>query len=145
MIETLKLDGQKEYEVSFWLTSEEDISEIGNILASANTTIISKTPLASIKLAYPIKKHNSAFFGSCIFIGLPENLKQIDKALASSHKVLRNLIITPPPKVNAREPRSSPEVASRENVIPESPLRSVVDTSVLSNEGLEKKLEEILK
>jgi ribosomal protein S6 len=145
MIETLQLEGQREYEVSFWLTSEEAISEILDILASAKMLISVKAPLTSLKLAYPIKKHTSAFFGSCIFTGLPENLKQVEKALLNNPKILRTLIMTPPVKVTVREPRVvSADVSSRAKVSAE-PVKPVVDSSILSDEGLEKKLEEILK
>ena len=152
MVETLSLEGQKEYEVSFLVTAEEAIQEIANILTSAKMTINAKIQAVSLKLSYPIKKHTSAFFGSCIFIGLPENIKSVDEALALNPKVLRTLIITPPVRMTTREERSSVEMrglkASKtvEPVIAMPvPIVSEIKMPILSNEGLEKKLEEILK
>ena len=57
MVETLSLEGQKEYEVSFLVTAEEAIQEIANILTSAKMTINAKIQAVSLKLSYPIKKH----------------------------------------------------------------------------------------
>lgn len=158
MTESLQLEGQKEYEVSFWVIAEEAAAEVCDILSSAKMTVGVKSPLASLKLAYSIKKHTSAFFGSCVFTGLPENIKQIDEVLARHAKVLRYLIITPPVKINTREPRSTLSEmhsdssrsarASVASTASEAPAVSAVPEarmSVLSNEGLEKKLEEILK
>ncbi len=152
MAETLLLEGQKEYEVGFWVVAEEAVVEVYNILEVAGMTIGTKVPVVSLKLAYPIKKHTSAFFGSCVFVGLPENVKKVDEALALNSKVIRTLIITPPVKMTTREDRSSAEMRGvKINKISEVPMASrasvapQINMPVLSNEGLEKKLEEILK
>lgn len=146
MTESMQLEGQKEYEVGFLLTAEEAMVEVDKILSSASMAVVTKVPVVSLKLAYPIKKYTSAFFGSCVFMGLPENIKVIDKSLTSNSKVLRFLIMTPPVKVSVREQRvvSSLEVSPRAKTVQESP-KPMADALVLSNEGLEKKLEEILK
>lgn len=148
---------QKEYEVSFLVAEEGDAAEVENVLSKNQATIVTKGPVVMMKLSYPIKKHASAYFGFMHFKTLPEVAATLRQALHISKKIIRFLIVTPWITIQSRESRDarmisrerpvasaiSPvtmdrQVSSRQEIKPEA-------SKVLSNEGLEKELEEILK
>ncbi len=149
MDEMVQLNDKKEYEMSFVLASEEGAADVFSTLNVIGAEVITKSSLNSIKLAYLIKKHASGYFGFCIFKAEPASVKQLKDALALNAKVLRNLLITPPIKIAARrEDRSSGDGRERRSVVaakPELVEARPAEPQILSNEGLEKKLEEILK
>jgi len=148
MADELELKDKKEYEMSFVLASEDGATDVLSALTAIGAEVVTKSSLNSIKLAYPIKKHESAYFGFCIFKADPSSIKQLKDALALNANVLRSLLITPPVKISAREDRRlgegrerRPAVVSKLEVVEAKPA----EPQILSNEGLEKKLEEILK
>ena len=117
-------------------------------LAAAGAEITFRVPPASIRLAYPLKKHETAYFGYIHFMALPSAVKSVKEALAHDAKVLRSLILTPAVKLMVREPRPD-----RSETVPkdkEKPVGAIAEQKpapekVMTNEALEKKLEEILK
>ena len=157
MSEESTVEDQKAYEVSFLLTEESVIADIDKAIEGAGMQITNKGQLQNLKLAYPIKKHDSAFFGYYHIAGLPENIKKVKEALALNPKILRILVLTPPIIVAPREIRST----ARDSQTPTQEIQSTAsgvnvaapkpeevrrpEPAILSNEGLEKKLEEILK
>ena len=135
-IKNLKETPSKEYELSFLLNSAEALNLVSEILKRHGSQMIYEGPANQTRLAYPIKKQNSAFFGFSQFSVAPEEVKKIKAELELSPSVLRFLIITPPVKAMNRERR-------REQWIPE--VKPKQPASALSNEALEQKIEEILK
>lgn len=146
-------DDKKEYEIAFVLATEDAEGEIGKTIAANGMEVTGKGPVAALKLAYPIKKHVSGFFGYCWFSGMPSDVKKIKETLALQPNVLRFLIVTPPVKPAARDSRgerlrdhSAAPKPGQPAVPQEKPAEQPAPApEALSNELLEKKLEEILK
>ena len=137
---------KRDYELSFLLKMPEAETEIADVLSQHQLEIFEKGPVSEIKLAYPIKKQNSAYFGFCYFRGQPEDAQKVSESLLLKPSVLRYLLITPPvqskPDISRRAPRPSVPVK------PAAPAEMDVKPprqEILSNELLEEKLEEILK
>ena len=127
---------EKDYELSFLLKEASHQAAVLNILKKYQIVPAYESPPIQIRLAYPIKKQTSAFFGFCYFRAETEALLKIKEELDLDGEILRFLIIASPAKPAVREkvvPRP-PDTKSPEPAIP-----------TLSNEALEEKLEEILK
>jgi small subunit ribosomal protein S6 len=131
----------KPYEISFLLRNEEDVAVVVKKLSELGAVIIKEGAVNYIRLAYPIKKEESAYFGYIHFSAEPEVVKRINGALKLESKVLRFLIVTPPVgKMIQRRQDFRREVARD--------IETPVATSKvepLSNAELEEKLEEISK
>ena len=128
----------KEYELAFLLRDAGDRDQLFNSLKKAGAQIYDDGQINQLRLMYPIKKEQSAFFGYCYFKADPGEVFKLKNELDLVPQILRYLIITPPimqsnrqPKSESREPQSKPDIRKPEKV--------------LTNEALEQKLEEILK
>lgn len=125
----------KTYEISYLVKDSAGEQEVLKALQQYKAEIFRQGALSEIKLEYPIKKHQSAYFGFVQFISLPENIIQIKSVLILNPQVLRILAISIAKPADEQKP-----IASKpEPEVKEAP------PSILSNEALEKKLEEILK
>lgn len=157
MSEEALLDDKKEYEITFIAVAEDGAIEVEKELAALGCAITGKGPLAAIKLAYPVKKHTTGYFGYVWFSAMAEDVKKLHNALSIKPGILRFLIVTPPVKVTVRENRAPRERGMQvKSAASEAPKEVPVSEArpqaaptrapeVLSNELLEKKLEEILK
>ena len=143
---------KRKYELAFVLKTE-DISVVAKLLANGGFAVLTENPLEKIQLAYPIKKEDYAFFGYCHFEGDPAAIKNLRADLRLSPEVLRYLLITPPfikkPAWRKSEPDKSPE-ETKFNLPADKQARfadrqSQLAEPILTNEALEKKIEEILK
>ena len=139
---------QKKYEISFLVRDENGQQEITKTLESCQASIIDGGNVLRINLAYQIKKENEAYFGYLHFLANTDKIKNISDDLKLNQKVLRFLIITPPiTKMMRMETQRiikktfQPRAVERMEIKKPSPA----PTATLSNEALEKKLEEILK
>lgn len=153
MSEEANLNESKEYELAFVAAGEDAAPTVEQLIAANGGALTGKGPLAALKLAYPVKKHTTGFFGYVWFTAMPANVKKLHDELAVQKNVLRFLIVTPPVKVTIRENRApreqsaptKPSEARAQEKPVEAPMPSAPAPEVLSNELLEKKLEEILK
>jgi len=125
----------KTYEISYLVKDFAGEQAVLKALNQNKAEILRQGALSEIKLAYPIKKHQSAQFGFIQFASAPESVAQIKSALALNAQVLRTLVIS----------ISKPTEEQRPIVKKLEPERKEAPSSVLSNEALEKKLEEILQ
>ncbi len=123
----------KSYEISFLLKHPEGEKAVIDLIDQHKGRVFQKGSLSEIKLAYPIKKHASAYFGYIQFELRPDQIEKISQSLKLNPLVLRHLTITPPLIKKERK------AESKEYVKPVAPPQ------VLTNEALEEKLEEILK
>jgi ribosomal protein S6 len=144
----------KNYEIGFLLKNGKDYPEISSVLARHNIGVVGpeKQP-TRIRLAYPIKKESSAFFGNFYFSANPNQIKEIGEELKLNKNLLRFIIVSQP----AGEVPPRPSVRQiRRRAVPPAPLKTMEPASaqpikkvepapVLSNEELERRLEEILK
>lgn len=147
----------KNYEIGFLVKDDNDRQEIVRILSNHQMPIINEGQISQVKLAYPIKKENCAYFGYLYFSARPRDIKKLREELQTSPKILRFIIIANPVLKDGRpisgqvEPikkHSAPESSFVSNVEASSLKKEKIKsakTEVLSNEALEKKLEEILK
>ena len=129
---------KNKYEISFLAPTEEGAGIVLKHLNQVGAEINGEQQLEQMSLAYPIKKHNSAYFG-CIHFALdPEEVTVLRDTLKFEENILRYTIVTPPfIKVEETQPRG-PRVA-QEMVIERAP--STPET--VSNKDLEARLEEI--
>jgi ribosomal protein S6 len=149
----------KNYEVSFLVKSDSEKEELVKILKDSQFSVIKDGQISRIKLNFPVKKENFAYFGYLYFSGEPANIQKLSDKLKNESKILRFLIISRP-VINESENKISEEISSVEakpflehKKIQETPLspsfsqsiRKPARTEALSNEALEEKLEEILK
>ncbi len=124
-------ENKKDYEISFLLPSVDSAKELPGLFSQHQAEIFYQSPLAEVKLAYPIKKHASAQFGFYHFRSAPETIQKLKDALLLNQNLLRFMVVTPPVKLLSAV---SPQRQERKPVAP-----------VMSNEMLEGKLEEMLK
>lgn len=129
---------KKEYEISYLAKTEEAAKSVGETLKSQGAEIITDSPASKINLAYKIEGEITAYFGYLHFSAAPADIKSIEDAFRLKQDILRVLIITPPfeknkPRMVAPRPRTA-----KPSIIEAKPSQP------LSNEALEKKIEEIL-
>jgi ribosomal protein S6 len=135
----------KNYEIAFLVKSEEDQGEIIKILKNSQLPVIGEGRISKIKLAYPIKKENFAFSGYLYFSGSSQDIRNLTNSFKNEPKILRFSVIAQP--IVKKDERGMVERASSrqvQEVTPQLPKKPTV-TETLSNEALEKKLEEILQ
>jgi ribosomal protein S6 len=131
-------DETRVYELGILLASEEIVPEIGAVLAKRDIRITEESTPVRVKLAYPIKKQESAFFKFFHFNADPSVAEEIGKTFTRHAGVIRHILVTPPSVQDARPPR-----APREDAAPKPSVGE--PQPALTNEVLEQKLEEILK
>jgi len=139
----------KNYELAFLFGSEGDYNEVIKTIRANHIEIKAESQPLKTKLAYPIKKENFAYFGNLYFSADTQAVEALNKILRGNPKILRFFIFIKPVikeiEVKKTE-RLSRRISEPENVR-ERVLRPTVSekTTSLSNEALEKRLEEILK
>ncbi len=139
-----KEQDKKQYEVSFLLKEEGGLGSVVKFINASGGEIELESPVAKIALAYPIKKETQAYFGYIHFSALPGEIKNLEHEMETNLGVLRHLIITPPFK--KAPPRQRPEGALKAPVKQTIPRPTTeIKSETLTNEDLEKKIEEILK
>jgi ribosomal protein S6 len=133
---------KKEYEISFLLVQESGLGFVEKLIAKYGGEIFYSNPVTEMRLAYPIEKKTSAYFGFLHFRDTPESVNELRADLILQKEILRFLIITPPmPLKQERQERGKSYPASGEK----QPPLEAPSAPALSNEDLEQKLEEILK
>jgi len=147
----------KNYEIGFLASSEEAAGRVADVLSEKGAKIISRAPSPRIALAYPILSHESAHFGSIVFSANGGVLPEIEGTLRMNNEILRHMVIS---HHEVGESRASGRFVRREDEIPrikepsaqvkelakaKEPKKRGAETGELTNEALEKKLEEILQ
>ncbi|MBI2593012.1 MAG: 30S ribosomal protein S6 [Candidatus Colwellbacteria bacterium] len=126
------------YEISFLTREEGDFQALLKHLSDYEAEIVSESGLNKIKLAYPIKNHEEAYFGYLNFRMDRGEVVKLERALKLDSKIIRFLIVRGLPK-GAIVRREEYPRAREIGPVSEAPKAGI------SNEALEKKLEEILK
>lgn len=135
----------KDYEIGFIAREKKGAENVLSILKTNGAEILLEGPVERIPLAYAIKKELFAEFGFIHFRVVPASIRPIREALTLDPLVLRSLIITPPfQKARPRFESRKPALTARPPE-PETRREHEVAPLPLSNEALEKKIEEILQ
>ena len=134
----------KDYEIGFLAEDETGAGKVLQTLTAHGAEILLEGSVERVVLAYSILHRTAAHFGYFHFRIAPEGAELLKKALKAPAGIMRFLIITPPfakPKPRwenrARRTTTAAPVTTQSAEAP-APLP-------LSNEALEKKIEEILK
>jgi ribosomal protein S6 len=139
---------RKNYEIAFLVKSEDDIPGVVSLLNRHNVEGLTEPRPKNIALAYEIKKNKEAVFAYCTFKAAGADVKNIEKDLSMGHETIRSLIISLPVRGSRPEiiEERAPERKTKTSR-PAEPYSEVRLSSprTLSNEALEKKIEEILK
>jgi ribosomal protein S6 len=147
----------KNYELAILVKTEDQLPEIMAFLSQHEATVTGEPRVRKIALAYPVKKETEAVFASYLFSAAPSQAKKLEKDLSVRQDVLRSMIIIAIPVEDTRTTSSEgtsfpsrrprpptqrpPEAAMPSPAVP----RPVSAPAHLSNEALEKRIEEILK
>lgn len=139
---------KKEYEIGFLVKNESDAQTIRQFLVEHGAEIISEGLPKEINLAYKIKKETKAWFGFFRFQIEPTTTVFLKKELRTFSFVLRFLILrsvkkAPSPTVSAPKKKKLTKTFPRAKE--KSQLEEKAPPSPLSNEEIEKKIEEILQ
>jgi len=88
------------YETAFLITpdlSEEDteklISQMGEIVKKNKGRMIDVDKWGKRKLAYPIKKHDSAFYVFFYYEGIPETYAELERQFKQKETIIRYLTL----------------------------------------------------
>lgn len=145
-------DAQK-YEISLMLASEESYPDVASLIGTMAVKIIQENPVRRMRLAYPIRKKEIGFFTWFVVAMSPARISSLEHDLRMNPAVIRSLIVTPPLPIKTE--RQASRIKEIKEKIPKKLPRSATIRSrvaadnkveeTLSNELLEKKLEEILK
>jgi len=135
---------KKDYEIGFLAKTEEAAREVLKLIHQHQGEISSEGPLRRISLAYPIEKETHAHFGF-LYVKLPPlSAKTLEHDLGTSQAVLRFLLVKLPSQKAVLAAAAKPRVA-RPGGPSARPAPETKPQFPLSNEALEKKIEEILQ
>ena len=145
---------KKEYELALLLKSEDNMAGVLALVAQHNGEGASEPRAKRLQLAYEIKKHTEAVFVYFTFKSFGDDMKALEHDLNSHADVLRFMVIASPapaertatsamPPREERRGRSSTPYTAPAAAPAETPRPA--PTKPLSNEALEKKIEEILQ
>jgi ribosomal protein S6 len=143
---------KKEYELALLLKGEENMGAVTALVGQHNGEGLSEPRAKRLQLAYEIKDHTEAVFAYFTFKMFGDDMKSLESDLNAKADVLRFMVIASPAPVerNAgsampmREERR-PRATAYSSPAPSSEVPKPAPSRPLSNEALEKKIEEILQ
>lgn len=139
---------KKTYELALLLKREEDLPGVLTLVAQHQGELVSEPRAKKLALAYKIKGETEAIFAYTDFSMLPGNAKDLEHDLGTRQDVIRSMIIIAPPPSERREvPFSAmpPKRRGRPTTGRTAAESKPAAPRPLSNEALEKKIEEILQ
>ncbi len=138
----------KKYEIGFLAKEEGFKNKLVKLLGDFGAEIADNGSMSRIRLAYPIKKETSAFFGYVHFLSQSDAIKKIGESLKLNPEILRYMIIAAPVVQQSAQfvpGKIRRAVFTERPMAPRTEIKKFKPQPILSNEALEKKLEEILK
>ncbi len=138
---------KKIYELALLLKGDDDAARVADLIKQYNGEMVAEPRAKKLALAYTIKGADEAVFVSVLFRALPGDVKQFEHDLNVRQEVLRSMIIVATVPTEG-EPTAAPAFPGQQRrgrfgVEPREPRPSAAPHP-LSNEALEKKIEEIL-
>ncbi len=134
---------EEHYELTI-LTKEEDISAVKKTLEKYGAKIVKEGEVQKIRLAYPIKKHAHAYLWTFLVFVPKDRVEKISGELNLTDQVLRYVLtLFDIRKIEESEKRRNAEKEREKRPLRGNPKK--ITEPVLTNEALEKKIEEILK
>lgn len=135
------------YELGLLLDSAEALDEVLSLVKKQGAEV--KNPVSQprkIKLSYQIKKYSEAYLASPVIKITPSKITALNDSLNLAKPVLRFILLA---SSELKEASTKPKEASSGLSVATTPTQTMTPTKnqndvVLSNEALEKKLEEIL-
>ena len=142
---------KKEYELAVLVKNEDDLAPVAALARQHGAEIATEFRAKRLTLAYEIKKNKEAVFAYCTFKAEGPATKELEADLNTKAEVIRFLIVkAPAPDTSSRQasPLGAAAVQRRGRTMrtpgaPEATKPAVPKS--LSNEALEKKIEEILQ
>jgi ribosomal protein S6 len=144
---------KKEYELALLLKNEEDLAGVIKLAGQHNAEGVSEPRAKRLQLSYEIKGHTEGVFVYFTFKMFSDEINAFEHDLNTHADVLRFMVIASPapaertansvmPPREERRPRSSTPYSA-----PAAPAEAPrpAPSKPLSNEALEKKIEEILQ
>lgn len=143
---------KKEYELALLIKSEENLAGVLTLVGQHNAEGVSEPRAKRLQLSYEIKGVNEAVFVYFTFKMFGDDIKALEHDLNTHTDVLRFMVIASPAPAERTATSAMPP---REERRPRTPSYSTAPSSSeaprpapskpLSNEALEKKIEEILQ
>lgn len=146
---------KKEYELGVLVATEDALAPVLELVRQHNGEVAGEPRVKKVALAYEIKKHKEAIFAHFNFHAIPADAKDLENALNINAGVIRFLMIaSPAPMMVGDRSMGMPMVGGPAQRRTRVMRPAVVGTAgeikpsapkTLSNEALEKKIEEILQ
>ena len=135
---------KKEYEIALLLKAEEDINSAKELMKKHGFDVTFESPFRRMSLAYTIKKETSAVFGWFYVMAQTDSIKDFTKEIKNETWCIRSLVVKDPVKRDTDKTEGAERYQRKEVSAKPKEEEKPASTSV-TNEDLEKKLEEILK
>jgi ribosomal protein S6 len=146
---------KKDYELGVLVPSEGDMPAVVALVRQHNGEVAGEPRAKKLALAYEIKKHKEAIFAYFTFAAVPGDAKNLEHDLNTKAEVIRFLMLaSPEPMMVGDRPMGIPmtggPIQRRTRVMRPAAPNSAPEAKpaapkILSNEALEKKIEEILQ
>ncbi|HVO28614.1 MAG TPA: 30S ribosomal protein S6 [Candidatus Paceibacterota bacterium] len=141
---------RKEYELAVLVKDEADLAPVVALVREHNGEAPSEPRAKRLALAYEIKKRKEAVFAYFTFKAFGEDVKNLERELNTKPEVIRSLIIASPAPAMTMERQPLPMGAAKRRTRvtrtgTAADAAKPVAPAPLSNEALEKKIEEILQ
>jgi ribosomal protein S6 len=141
---------KKIYELALLLTSEDDLAGAMGLVRQHQGELLAEPRAKKLALAYKIKGNTEAVFVSVLFRALPEGAKNLEHDLIAKAGVIRSMILVAPSPSEQQPVLPSQFPMQRRGRPVTTRSISTADSRPaaprpLSNEALEKKIEEILQ
>ncbi len=150
-------DQKREYELALLIDDQSAEAVIDQFLAKlpdgAEIEISKKEAARTIRLAYPVKKFNTATLLVYKFLAIPDVISKIEEGLRFQKNVLRSLLVTLPAQKEEVVKKERVAVAAPQEGVKSETVEATVATKpkqtqstnpeISSNELLTKTLEEL--
>jgi len=147
MEDSFKKEGveKKNYELAFLVKEEAAIDDLKRIVRQSEVEIQLESPLKKVNLAYKIKNIGEAYFGFLRLVSEPASMHSLARDLRTNPAIVRFLVVSLPKEEMAgiQSPMRRERPIARRMPIPKEVVRQ--QAKPLSNEALERKIEEILQ